>query len=1062
MDLSFRSCRSCASACVLAGLGLLIAGNACAQTSNLFWQGQSIYQIITDRFYDGDTNNDNAEGTYAPGNPTGVHGGDFEGIEQKLDYIKALGATAIWISPIVLNTEGQFHGYSAWNFYEVAPHWGTLSNLQALVQAAHARGLLVIDDIVVNHAGDLVTGSGSGYPNFNYPAGYALSYVNSSKTYPAPFNLTTTNPSLTNLFHNYGNIDSFSDTNQVILGWLDGLNDFRTETPYVRSNMAAIYEYWIAQAGFDAFRVDTALEVDMGCWQSFCPAIHSYAATNGKTNFFMFAEADNGSDATVGPYTGTEDGGPFEFDSAVDYPLYYAINNVFATASGNTAQIENHYGNVDTLYDPASRMQLVTFLDNHDNPRFLSTSESNDNTNRLEVALAFLYTARGVPCLYYGTEQGFDGTTDPNDREDMFAGLFKDGPSGSVVTLSSPGVDNFNMTCPLFLWVAQLNNFRRLYPAIALGTYVNQWNNPGGPGLFAYSRVLNTQEVFVVFNTTSSSQTLPSLTLTYPTGTVLVNLLNTNETHTLTAGSQTPAITVPGATAKIFIAQSQWLPLDPVVMSNSPAHWNTNVPTFSPIVLQFSKSMDTNSVQTAFGTTPPVSGSFTWSAVNAANDTMTFTPNAAGWPGSTLITVRVANPVLDAVSGNALYSPWQMQFHTAALSTLIPPAISLQTPTNGAVIAGNLQISGTASDTVAVQQVEVQLDNGIWTTAAGTNSWSLSLNSSNFLNGPHVISARATDTSGNVSNTPPVSVRFFNLPGSYVQRVSGGNPANVTDCSGKVWLEDTNYTLGAFGYSRGTGGYLDNSIIGVCASAQSLYQRERYSTGSSGFFYQFDCPEGVYQITLLEAETYWSGPKEREFNVFIQGRQVLTNFDIYATTGGMNVPITLLFTNSVTNSQLQILFISVVDNARVSGVQVTKIADVFSDTDGIPDWWRLAYFGHALGEASDESRGSDDADGDGVSNLTEYLNGTDPLNPASFPTLPPFHITQISVTASNVQIGCSTVTNWSFQLESSGSLDAGSSWSNSGSAASGTGGTVMFGDSIASTNSARYYRVQAR
>ncbi len=135
---------------------------------NTFWQAQSIYQIITDRFYDGDTNNDNAEGTYAPSGNGGssVHGGDFEGIEQKLDYIKALGATAIWISPIVLNTEGQFHGYSAWNFYQVAPHWGSISNLQHLVQVAHARGLLVIDDIVVNHAGDLVTGSGSGYPNF--------------------------------------------------------------------------------------------------------------------------------------------------------------------------------------------------------------------------------------------------------------------------------------------------------------------------------------------------------------------------------------------------------------------------------------------------------------------------------------------------------------------------------------------------------------------------------------------------------------------------------------------------------------------------------------------------------------------------------------------------------------------------------------------------------------------------------------------------------------------------------------------------------------------------------
>lgn len=1062
MHPSFRPCRLSVVACVLAGLGLLFAPGAFAQSSNQFWQAQSIYQLITDRFYNGDTSNDNAEGNYSPGNPTGIHGGDFAGIQQKLDYIKALGATAIWISPIVLNTEGQFHGYSALNFYAVAPHWGSLSNLQALVQAAHARGLLVIDDIVVNHAGDLVTGSGSGYPNYNYPTGYTLNYVNGSKTYPTPFNLNATNPSLTNLFHNYGNIGNFNDTNQTQLGSLAGLNDFRTETPYVRSNMAAIYQYWIAQIGFDAFRVDTALEVDMGCWQSFCPAIHSYAATNGNTNFFIFGEAYDGSESRVGPYTGTQGGGPFKFDSVVDYPLYYAINSVFAAANGNTQQIENHYNNVDALYDPASQMQLVTFLDNHDNPRFLSTSESKGNTNELEVALAFLYTARGVPCLYYGTEQGFYGTTDPNDREDMFAGLFKDGPSGSVVTLSSPGSDNFNMTHPLFQWIARLNNFRRLYPAIALGTHVNHWNNPSGPGLFAYSRVLNTQEVFVVFNTATSSQTLPARTLTYPVGTVLVNLLNTNETYTVISGSQTPAITVPAVTAKIFIAQLQLQPLDPVVVSNSPAHWTTNAPTFSSIVLQFSKSMNTNSVQAAFGTTPPLSGSFAWSSMNAANDTMTFTPNAPGLPGSTLITVRITNSAVDSVSGNALYSPYQMQFRTMAASTLIPPSISMQSPTNGAVIVGNLHIAGTASDTIGVQKVEVQLDNGTWIAATGTTSWSLNLNSSNFLNGPHVISARATDTSANVSNTPPVTVRFINIPGSYVQRVSGGNPTNVTDCSANVWLADTNYTLGAFGYSRGTNGYLNNSIKGICASAQSLYQREHYSTGSSGFFYQFDCPEGIYQITLLEAETYWSGPGKREFNVFIQGRQVLTNFDIYATAGGTNVPLTLLFTNSVTNSQLQILFTPVVDNARVSGVQVSKIANVFSDSDGIPDWWRLAYFGHALGQAGDKSRGSDDTDGDGVSNLTEYLNGTDPQNPASFPTLPPFNITHISATASNVQLGCSTVTNWSYQLLYRSSLGAGSSWSNSGSVLPGTGGTLTFTDSNAPANTARYYRVQAR
>ena len=661
-------------------LPVLLATVADGQ-GNSFWQAQSIYQIITDRFYDGDPANDNAEGTYSPGNPTGVHGGDFEGIEQKLDYIKSLGATAIWISPIVLNTEGQFHGYSAWNFYELAPHWGSISNLQHMVQAAHARGMLVIDDIVVNHAGDLVQSSGY---NYNYPTGYTLSYATTSKTYPAPFNVGTSDQALTNLFHNYGNIGNFNDPTQTVLGWLDGLNDFRTETPFVRTNMAAIYEYWIKQIGFDAFRVDTGLEVDQGCWQSFCPAIHSYAAnTVGHTNFFMFVEAFNGSDSVVGPYTGTKDGGPFEFDSALDYPLYYVINSVFAKVSGATSQIQSHYSAVANDYDPAARMQLVIFLDNHDNARFLSTSEANDNTNQLETALAFLYSSPGIPSLYYGTEQGFDGTTDPNDREDMFAGEFKDGPGGTVQQLSSPGVDNFNMTHPLFLWVAQLNNFRRLYPALTLGTYLNRASNGSGPGLFAYSRVWNTQEVAVVVNTADSTQTLPSIPTTYPGGTVLVNLLNTNETITLNDNGQTPSIAVSAIGAKMFIALAQWQPLDPVVVGCSPAHWATNIPVSSPIVLQFSQGMDTNSTQAAFSTVPPVTGTFHWSSLVEPNDTLTFTPGSGGFAGSTNISVIVANTAFAAASGKTLFAPYTLTF----LSGPAPGTVEFSSPaTNGTVI----------------------------------------------------------------------------------------------------------------------------------------------------------------------------------------------------------------------------------------------------------------------------------------------------------------------------------------------------------------------------------------
>ena len=497
------------------------------------------------------------------------------------------------------------------------------------------------------------------------------------------------------------------------------------------------------------------------------------------------------------------------------------------------------------------------------------------------------------------------------------------------------------------------------------------------------------------------------------------------------------------------------------MISNSPAHWTTNVPTWSPLVLQFSKPMDTNSVQNAFSISPAVGGAFSWSP---ANDTMTFTAGGAGLPGLANFVVRVTNSAVDAVSGNAIFAPYELRFTTAATSIhdVTPPYISLQTPTNGAVIAGNLVISGIATDNIAVAKVEFQLDNGAWQTAGGTTSWSASLNSSNFLNGPHQISARATDSSGNLSTTNSVDVSFFNVPGGYLQRVSGGNPANVTDCAGNVWLKDTAYSFGSFGYSGGTTGYLANAISGICAGAQSLYQRERYSTSSGGFYYEFDCPEGVYETTLLEAETYWSGAGKRVFNAFIQGQQVLTNFDIFVAAGGQNIPISRVFTNAVTNSQLQILFTPVVDNARVSGVQVRKIADVFSDTDGISDWWRLAYFGHALGEAADKSRGSDDADGNGISNLTKYLTGTNPLDPASYPTPPVFNITQISVTASNVQIKCSTVSNWSFQLECRSTLDASSSWTNIGPALLGTNGTIILSDGGGATNLIRYYRVQAR
>src|SRR5215469_1460025 len=129
-------CKSFTFATVTLALAFFARQMDAQDAPNPLWQHQSIYQIITDRFYDGDPSNDNTDGNYDPAGHRGtsVHGGDFVGVEDKLDYIKSLGATAMWISPVVLNARGEFHGYAGRDFYKVDPHWGTMADLKHFVR----------------------------------------------------------------------------------------------------------------------------------------------------------------------------------------------------------------------------------------------------------------------------------------------------------------------------------------------------------------------------------------------------------------------------------------------------------------------------------------------------------------------------------------------------------------------------------------------------------------------------------------------------------------------------------------------------------------------------------------------------------------------------------------------------------------------------------------------------------------------------------------------------------------------------------------------------------------
>ena len=528
----------------------MTSGAAAMYPSPDDWRDENIYFIFLDRFNDGDpaNNNVNPEQAYDPAHRHGIHGGDFKGVQDKLDYIQALGATAIWITPIPDNVGwSSYHGYGAHDFSKVAPHWGTESDLTNMVAAAHARGIRIILDIVVNHAGNRIDSADEGWARYN-DAGYHLRWADATHRYPAPSDST-------DHFHNHGHIQLYSDPQQV-LGELHGLDDLKTETEYVRTNMVNIYNRWIDVADVDGYRLDTVKHVDMGFWQHFNPAIREHAAAVGKTNFFQFGEVLDGGDEKCGSYTGTKAGGAFANDSVLDYPLYFRMNRVFAEAKGSTKELADRYEALATHYDEAAQARLVTFLDNHDQPRFLSPGLANGNTNRLALALTFLYSSLGIPCLYYGTEQAFDGGHDPHNREDMFAGQSEQGPSRG---------DNFDMTHPLFRHVQMLNNFRRLYPSLRRGSQVNLWSDASGPGLFAYARRLGTEEVLVILNTAESDQTLESQSTTYAPGTVLVNLFDPNETLAITDATNTPPISVAGTAAKMFVAAALWKPLDPVV-----------------------------------------------------------------------------------------------------------------------------------------------------------------------------------------------------------------------------------------------------------------------------------------------------------------------------------------------------------------------------------------------------------------------------------------------------------------------------------------------------------------
>jgi glycosidase len=373
-----------------------------------------MYLVMIDRFSDGDqTNNDppQSRGLYDRQNKYYYHGGDLQGVIDRLPYLKDLGVTALWLTPWYDNydrlnqielKEGKpctgFHGYNPQDFYSVEEHFGTLAKLRELAAAAHRMGIKIVQDEVVNHTGPY------------HP------WVDDPPT-PTWFN-GTKQKHLANVFQTW----TLHDPRPVALlkketmeGWfLDFLPDLNQNDREVSRYLIQNTLWWIGVTGTDGIRMDTWQYVPNTFWHQWTAAIK-----REYPKFTVVGEVKDGDVVHTSYFQGgkVRDGADSGLDSLLDFPLFYSIRHAFAEGKSldevpKTLAKDYLYTNPDIL---------VTLLGGHDDGRFMS--EKGATIAGLKLANAFVLTTRGVPQLYYGDEIGMTGADEPTTRADFPGGF---------------------------------------------------------------------------------------------------------------------------------------------------------------------------------------------------------------------------------------------------------------------------------------------------------------------------------------------------------------------------------------------------------------------------------------------------------------------------------------------------------------------------------------------------------------------------------------------------------------------------------------------------------------
>ena len=447
-----------------------------------------IYLIMSDRFANGNPNNDSDKSETEKAdrnNPNGRHGGDIEGIIKNLDYIKELGATAVWPTPLCEDNDekGSYHTYGQSDIYKIDPRFGTNEDYLRLSAELHKRGMKNIMDYVTNHWGykhwmmnDLPT-----YDWIHQFPGYAR--TNDHKT-------TQFDPNASKI-----------DAKICVDGWfVKSMPDLNQSNPLVMNYLTQNAIWWIEYADLDGFRVDTYPYTDkenIAKWTK--NIIDEYPNFNIVGEAWMYSQAAISywqKDSPISKIQSYNSNLP----SVMDFTLQDAITKVFnedkATWTDGMIKVYDNFSN-DFLY--ANPNNLLIFAENHDTNRF-NQIYKND-FKKYQMAMTLIATVRGIPQLYYGSEIGMDGDKGKGDgdiRHDFPGGW--NGDSNNAFTNSGRTEEQRKFHD----FTAKLFNWRKSKEVIHSGkmTHYIPENN-----VYVYFRYNEKESVMVVINNSNESQT---------------------------------------------------------------------------------------------------------------------------------------------------------------------------------------------------------------------------------------------------------------------------------------------------------------------------------------------------------------------------------------------------------------------------------------------------------------------------------------------------------------------------------------------------------------------------